>query len=206
MSTIIHLGKSGMADKSINDDDLDRISLCLNVLSESSDLLVEVFNKLCRDSLDRMLAVKSAEEKQKVSSGTSGPTSGNFTRTVVLPCLCVIPNQAVEKKVIKVQADDPIKFGQLAPKNELGQTEDMFELTLSQALGGGADKKDLSNLAGSKLNKVSNMDRHTVTRSVLPSRDLSHHHAICHTVTRSVTPYTVLTGHSANRILGPGVR
>lgn len=61
--------------------------------------------------------------------------------------------QTVEKKTIKVQADDPIRFGQLAPKNELGQTEDMFELTLSQALGGG-DKKDTSTLAGSKLNKV----------------------------------------------------
>jgi len=56
--------------------------------------------------------------------------------------------------VVKVQADDPIRFGQLAPKNELGQTEDMFELTLSQALGG-SEKKDTSSLAGSKLNKVS---------------------------------------------------
>lgn len=54
-----------------------------------------------------------------------------------------------------MQADDPIRFGQLAPKNELGQTEDMFELTLTQALRGG-DKKDTSNLAGSKLNKVGN--------------------------------------------------
>ena len=59
----------------------------------------------------------------------------------------------MEKKVVKVQPDDPIRFGQLAPKNELGQTEDMFELTMSQALGG-SDKKDTSNLAGSKLNKV----------------------------------------------------
>lgn len=67
MSTIIHLGKSGLADKPINDDDLDRIALCLNVLSENSELLVEVFNKLCRDSLDRMLAVKAAEENVKVS-------------------------------------------------------------------------------------------------------------------------------------------
>lgn len=55
--------------------------------------------------------------------------------------------------MVKVQADDPIRFGQLAPKNELGLTEDIFELTLSQALGG-SEKKDSTGLAGSKLNKV----------------------------------------------------
>lgn len=66
MSTILHLGRSGMSDKPINDDDLDRIGLCLNVLSESSDLLVDIFNKLCRESLDKMLLIKAAEDKQKV--------------------------------------------------------------------------------------------------------------------------------------------
>lgn len=66
MSTILHLGKSGMSDKPINDDDLDRIALCLNVLCEGSELMTEVFNKLCRDSLDKMLLVKAAEDKQKV--------------------------------------------------------------------------------------------------------------------------------------------
>lgn len=67
MSTILHLGKSGMADKPINDDDIDRIALCLNVLSEQSDLMLDVFNKLCRESLDKMLVVKAAEDKQKVN-------------------------------------------------------------------------------------------------------------------------------------------
>ena len=66
MSSILHLGKSGLSEKPINDDDLDRIALCLNVLSESSELMVEVFNKLCRESLDKMLLVKAAEDKQKV--------------------------------------------------------------------------------------------------------------------------------------------
>ena len=31
--------------------------------------------------------------------------------------------QAAEKKVVKVQADDPIAFAQLINKNELGATE-----------------------------------------------------------------------------------
>lgn len=68
MSTILHLGKSGLADKPINDDDIDRIALCLNVLSEPSELLLEIFNKLCRESLDRMLLVKTVEDKQKVNA------------------------------------------------------------------------------------------------------------------------------------------
>ena len=67
MSTILHLGKSGMSDKPINDDDVDRIAMCLNVLSEGSELMTEVFNKLCRESLDKMLIVKATEDKQKVS-------------------------------------------------------------------------------------------------------------------------------------------
>lgn len=67
MASILHLGKSGLSDKSINDDDIDRVALCLNVLSDSSELMVEVFNKLCRESLDKMLSVKASEDKQKVN-------------------------------------------------------------------------------------------------------------------------------------------
>lgn len=97
--------------------------------------------------------------------------------------------QVVEKVKVKVQADDPIKFGQLAPKNELGQTEDMFELTLSQALGGGgSDKKDLSNLAGSKLNKVS------------AAINFSYAVVSCEIMTRSLLFFCI--GYTADWILG----
>lgn len=69
MATILHLGKSSLPKKPITDDDVDRISLCLKVLSECSPLMNDIFNKECRQSLSHMLSAKLEEEKlsQKVS-------------------------------------------------------------------------------------------------------------------------------------------
>nr|XP_006812914.1 PREDICTED: LOW QUALITY PROTEIN: coatomer subunit beta-like [Saccoglossus kowalevskii] len=64
MATILHLGKSGLPKKSINDDDLDCIALCLRVLSERSPLMIEIFNQGCRASLSAMLHAKNLEEKE----------------------------------------------------------------------------------------------------------------------------------------------
>lgn len=68
MATILHLGKSSLPKKPITDDDVDRISLCLKVLSECSPLMNDIFNKECRQSLSHMLSAKLEEEKlsQKV--------------------------------------------------------------------------------------------------------------------------------------------
>lgn len=70
MATILHVGKSSLPKKQITDDDVDRISLCLKVLSECSPLMSEIFNKECRQSLSNMLHAKLEEEKlsQKVIS------------------------------------------------------------------------------------------------------------------------------------------
>lgn len=68
MVTVLHLGKSSLPKKPITDDDVDRISLCLKVLSECSPLMNDIFNKECRKSLSHMLTVRLEEEKlsQKV--------------------------------------------------------------------------------------------------------------------------------------------
>lgn len=70
MATVLHLGKSSLAKKPITDDDVDRISLCLKVLSECSPLMNDIFNKECRKSLSHMLTVRLEEEKlsQKVKA------------------------------------------------------------------------------------------------------------------------------------------
>ena len=130
MATIIHLGKSGLAAKPITDDDVDRIALCLRVLSERSPMMYEIFNKQCRQSLSIMLLAKAEEEKEFLKSK--------------------------EKKSVKVQADDPIGFTQLLSKADLGMGENQFELTLSQALGM-TGKKDADPLLSSKLNKVTQL-------------------------------------------------
>lgn len=71
MVTVLHLGKSSLPKKPITDDDVDRISLCLKVLSECSPLMNDIFNKECRKSLSHMLTVRLEEEKlsQKVKTG-----------------------------------------------------------------------------------------------------------------------------------------
>lgn len=70
MVTVLHLGKSSLPKKPITDDDVDRISLCLKVLSERSPLMNDIFNKECRKSLSHMLTVRLEEEKlsQKVKT------------------------------------------------------------------------------------------------------------------------------------------
>ncbi|GFR72221.1 coatomer subunit beta [Elysia marginata] len=130
MATIIHLGKSGIAAKPITDDDVDRIAVCLRVLAEKSELMDEIFNEECRGSLSLMLAAKIEEEKQM--------------------------QEAAERKIVKVHADDPISFAQLINRSDQGAGENMFELTLSQALGMNS-KKDADPLGSSKLNKVSQL-------------------------------------------------
>merc|ERR1711976_423944 len=109
MASIIHLGKSGLPAKTITDDDLDRIATCIRSLWEQSPLMFDIYTNACRQSLSDMLTIKAAEEKEYAKSK--------------------------ERKTVRVQADDPIGFIQLVAKNELGVGENMFDLTLSQALG-----------------------------------------------------------------------
>lgn len=130
MTSIIHLGKSGLTTKSINDDDLERISLCLKVLAERSPLMIKIFNLDCRESLSTMLTTKIEEEKET--------------------------EKAKEKKSIIVHADDPIPFSQLASRGDLMGTENIFELSLSQAMGL-VKKESPADLSSSKLSKVTQL-------------------------------------------------
>ncbi|NWX56026.1 COPB protein, partial [Promerops cafer] len=128
MATILHLGKSSLPKKPITDDDVDRISLCLKVLSECSPLMNDIFNKECRQSLSHMLSAKLEEEKlsQKKES---------------------------EKRNVTIQPDDPISFMQLTAKNEMNSKEDQFQLSLLAAMGN-TQRKEAADPLASKLNKV----------------------------------------------------
>eukprot|EP00069_Balaena_mysticetus_P011695 bmy_07190T0 len=131
MATILHLGKSSLPKKPITDDDVDRISLCLKVLSECSPLMNDIFNKECRQSLSHMLSAKLEEEKlsQKKES---------------------------EKRNVTVQPDDPISFVQLTAKNEMNCKEDQFQLSLLAAMGN-TQRKEAADPLASKLNKVTQL-------------------------------------------------
>ncbi|XP_054581097.1 coatomer subunit beta isoform X4 [Eptesicus fuscus] len=131
MATVLHLGKSSLPKKPITDDDVDRISLCLKVLSECSPLMNDIFNKECRQSLSHMLSAKLEEEKlsQKKES---------------------------EKRNVTVQPDDPISFMQLTAKNEMNCKEDQFQLSLLAAMGN-TQRKEAADPLASKLNKVTQL-------------------------------------------------
>merc|ERR1712002_334868 len=62
------------------------------------------------------------------------------------------------KKSIASHADDPIPFTQLLSKLDLGGgTENLFEITLSQALGTSGGKKESADPLSSKLQKVTQL-------------------------------------------------
>lgn len=110
MSSILHLGKSGMPSKSITNDDADRIFICLRTLSEQSVDIIEIFKNLCREALGLMLQAQEDEESQV--------------------------QKDKQLRSARIQADDPIVFSQLSTgrDNQLG--ENVFESSLNQALAG----------------------------------------------------------------------
>lgn len=132
MSTILHLGRSGLAKKNITNDDTDRIALCLKVLAERHPIMGEIFGEKCRGSLDAMLVAKQEESKDTEKDG-------------------------FEKKVVTVQADDPINFMQLLAKADSGNSEDQLTLSLTLATMGTPAKKDTTSITQSKLSKVTQL-------------------------------------------------
>jgi len=128
ITAIMHLGVSGLPEKKITKDDLDRLNLCLKVLSDRSSLLVQVFTTDCRDALGQMLEAQIQVE----TSGVKG-----------------------EKKALTVQPDTPINFLQLSKLDSLMGAGDMLDISLSAALGTG--RVSNVDYATSKLNKVTQL-------------------------------------------------
>ncbi|GJQ73897.1 hypothetical protein Trydic_g18831 [Trypoxylus dichotomus] len=130
ISGIIHLGKSGLPAKAITNDDTDHLLFCLRVLSDRSPIIIEVFDIHCRRALHDMLIANEVEEAaiQKLK----------------------------EKPSNKIQADDPIIFVQLQPDRSSELGENVFEMSLSQALvGGRPGSAELASI--NKLNKVTQL-------------------------------------------------
>ncbi|XKL64186.1 hypothetical protein PGB90_004272 [Kerria lacca] len=133
--SILHLGKSGLPSKPISNDDVDRLLYILKVLKEKIPPIVEIFMKHCRTALSVMLAAKTDEE--------------------------AVTNKAKEKTGVKVHVDDSVTFMQLSNicGSEFATTENVFELSLSQAVAGNTvNNTDTQNiLSASKLNKVTQL-------------------------------------------------
>lgn len=132
MSSILYLGKSGFPTKPITNDDTDRIFICLRTLSEHTAESVEIFKRLCREALGKMLDAQYEEEQRVLKEK--------------------------QKALAKVQPDDPVVFAQLSNgrDNQLG--ENVFESSLNQALAG-TKTTGFSDITSpnNKLNKVTQL-------------------------------------------------
>lgn len=154
LASILHLGKSKLSfsdatDTSINEDDFERVSVCLLVLSqvnqtspEIEQLMNQIFASETRRSLNAMIDASEVEREE-----------------------------AKEKKVTTVkkyvEADDHLTFTQLLSKHQ-EMFENQFEVSLSQAIGGAAGATATSStfgkvstisdlLSASKLSKVTQL-------------------------------------------------
>jgi len=116
MASVLRFGTSGLPTKAITADDIDRIQLCIRVLGENNGRVNSIFTEDCRKALALMLAEQA--EFEAAHSKTK------------------------KKKDVVVQPDDPIMFEQLVSKNDMINGEDVFETSLSQAVGLNPKKDD----------------------------------------------------------------
>jgi len=120
LSSILHLGRSGLTAKPITEDDFDRIVTCLKILSEHhsdrNEIVGMVFQKDCRSALDEMLEAQG----DTFVSELLGKSKNSDSKDI---------------KAMSTQPDAPVQFSQLSKTNDLSSAGDIFELGLSQALG-----------------------------------------------------------------------
>jgi len=130
MASIIHFGKSGLPEKAMTEDDVDRLAVCVKVLSERSGFLKDIFNIECRKAVTVML-----EGSKQITEYNTGESKG---------------------PLVQSQPDDSIAFMQLFAKSDQSVAENQFELSLLQAIGNPLTKKD-DDSTGLKLNKVTQL-------------------------------------------------
>jgi coatomer subunit beta len=138
MSSVLHYGKSGLTKKAINEDDNDSINICLRVIAERSPHIVRLFDDQSQQALTTLLDAKLNDDSD--ASEASKLSKANKKN----------------KLSTKIQADDPLRFGQLMSASDLIEKEDVFDLTLKQAIGV-LKKKDQDFILSSKLNKVTQL-------------------------------------------------
>jgi coatomer subunit beta len=138
LSSILHLGRSGLPAKPITEDDFDRIVTCLKILSEQhserNEIVGMVFKKDCRSALEEMLEAQG----DTFVSELLGKSKKSDSKDI---------------KAMSTQPDAPVQFCQLSKTNDLSSAGDIFELGLSQALGTAKKGKLFSSNKSSFLTK-----------------------------------------------------
>jgi len=143
LSSILHLGRSGLPAKAITEDDFERIALCVRVLAHKSDKVTDFVCLEGRKALTEMLEGQSAENLaddllNKGASVRSKKAGGNAN------------------DVRRVQADSAVAFSQLSKSNDVNESGHMLDLVLSQALGTAKDSNP-TDFSSTKLSKITQL-------------------------------------------------
>jgi coatomer subunit beta len=131
VASILHLGRTGLPSKPMNEDDYERLIMCVRLLNERLPITFQIFGEECRIALADMLTIKVQEQKEMEKKLSKGKTA-------------------------TIEPDDPIRFTQLLAANEFDEKEDILDLTLRQAIGT-IGKKDEDIFSSSKLSKVTQL-------------------------------------------------
>ncbi|KAJ1364776.1 Coatomer subunit beta [Parelaphostrongylus tenuis] len=125
LASIINFGKSGLAKQNITEDDLDRMGTVIKLLAQGCSQIDDMFVEKCKDSLELMLNSCQQDKTDEIST----------------------------KKKNIIEVDKTIIFTQLSARADAGIGENLFDLSLSQALGT-APKTQKFDFSSSKLGKV----------------------------------------------------
>ena len=131
IASILHLGRTNLSSKPMNEDDYDRMIMVIRLLNERLPFTFRIFGEDCRLALADMLSIKAQEQKE-------------------------IEKKLAKGKTLSIEPDDPIRFTQLLASNEFDEKEDILDLTLRQAIGN-VGKKDEDIFTSSKLSKVTQL-------------------------------------------------
>jgi len=143
LSSILHLGRSGLPAKAITEDDFERVALCLRILQQRGEKVKDFVCLEGRKALVEMLEAQSAD--------------GNLADDLL--------NKGVQKNKGKsesgvsgaVQADSAVAFPQLAKSvGDVGDSGHMLDLVLSQALGTAKDANP-TDFSSTKLSKITQL-------------------------------------------------
>jgi coatomer subunit beta len=72
VASILHLGRTGLPSKPMNEDDYERMIMCVRLLNERLPITFQIFGRECRTALADMLITKAQEQKdieKKLSKG-----------------------------------------------------------------------------------------------------------------------------------------
>jgi coatomer subunit beta len=127
LASILHLGRSGLAQKTMGPDTHARVMTCVRAISSEDEATQRCFLQGCHNAFLQMLAMHKAH----IEAGRAEETADKGQK-------------------ISAQADDLISFRALRSKEDGGLDDDDLDFNISRATGAGDDKDKLS----SKLSKV----------------------------------------------------